>query len=121
MFLVALGSGGIKPCVSAFGGEQFKLPEQLKQLNYFYSMFYFCINLGSLGATLTMPLLRSQKCFGEKDCYSLGFIVPAALMGLAVIVFFIGTNHYVIVPSHGNVIIDTSKVIKVSSIKTEHF
>ena len=30
--LIALGTGGIKPCVSAFGGDQFNLPEQEKQL-----------------------------------------------------------------------------------------
>jgi solute carrier family 15 oligopeptide transporter 1 len=30
--LIALGTGGIKPCVAAFGGDQFKLPEQERQL-----------------------------------------------------------------------------------------
>jgi len=36
--LIALGTGGIKPCVSSFGGDQFKLPEQEKQLKvYFYN------------------------------------------------------------------------------------
>ena len=28
LFLIAVGTGGIKPCVASFGGEQFKLPEQ---------------------------------------------------------------------------------------------
>jgi solute carrier family 15 oligopeptide transporter 1 len=32
LFMIALGTGGIKPCVAAFGGDQFKLPEQEKQL-----------------------------------------------------------------------------------------
>jgi len=30
--LIALGTGGIKPCVSAFGGDQFEIPRQQKQL-----------------------------------------------------------------------------------------
>ena len=30
--LIALGTGGIKPCVAAFGGDQFKLPNQERQL-----------------------------------------------------------------------------------------
>ena len=30
--LIALGTGGIKPCVASFGGDQFKLPEQEAQL-----------------------------------------------------------------------------------------
>jgi solute carrier family 15 oligopeptide transporter 1 len=39
--LIALGTGGIKPCVSAFGGDQFKLPEQEKQLKVIKSSKYF--------------------------------------------------------------------------------
>ena len=39
--LIAVGTGGIKPCVSAFGGDQFQLPEQERQLQTFFSFFYF--------------------------------------------------------------------------------
>jgi dipeptide/tripeptide permease len=38
--LIALGTGGIKPCVSSFGGDQFKLPEQERQLKVFDLLFY---------------------------------------------------------------------------------
>ncbi len=51
LLVIAIGSGGIKPCVSAFGGEQFKLPQQAKQLAVFFSMFYFAVNAGSLIST----------------------------------------------------------------------
>ena len=47
LFLIAVGTGGIKPCVSAFGGDQFKLPEQERQLQTFFSVFYFAINAGT--------------------------------------------------------------------------
>ena len=56
--LIALGTGGIKPCVSAFGGDQFKLPEQERQLQTFFSVFYFAINAGSLISTALTPILR---------------------------------------------------------------
>ena len=36
LLLIGLGSGGIKPCVAAFGGDQFKIPEQAKQLATFF-------------------------------------------------------------------------------------
>lgn len=41
LVLIAVGTGGIKPCVSAFGGDQFQLPLQEKMLNQFFSIFYF--------------------------------------------------------------------------------
>lgn len=81
LLLIATGTGGIKPCVSAFGGDQFKLPEQVKYLSYYFSLFYFSINAGSLISMFFTPILRADvHCFGEKDCYSLAFGVPGALM-----------------------------------------
>ena len=70
--LIAFGSGGIKPCVAAFGGEQFKMPQQAAQLAIFFSMFYFSVNSGSFVSTAITPILREDvKCFGQDDCYSL--------------------------------------------------
>lgn len=79
--LVALGSGGIKPCVAAFGGDQFKMPEQAAQMATFFSIFYFAINSGSLISTTITPILRADvHCFGDNDCFSLAFGVPGMLM-----------------------------------------
>ena len=50
--VIGLGTGGIKPCVSAFGGDQFK-NEQKKHLDTFFSMFYLSINIGAfIGCSL---------------------------------------------------------------------
>jgi dipeptide/tripeptide permease len=43
--LVALGTGGIKPNVSAFGGDQIDPPEPIA-LQRFFSFFYAAINAG---------------------------------------------------------------------------
>ncbi len=51
LVLIAVGTGGIKPCVAAFGGDQFKIPEQAKMLATFFSLFYMSINAGSLIST----------------------------------------------------------------------
>lgn len=83
--MIALGTGGIKPCVATFGGDQFILPQQEKYLVTFFSVFYFSINSGSLISSFLTPELRNGvKCFGEQDCYSLAFIVPAILMILSI-------------------------------------
>ena len=58
--LIAIGTGGIKPCVSAFGGDQFRLPEQERQLQTFFSVFYFSINAGSFISTIVTPILRCE-------------------------------------------------------------
>uniref|UniRef100_A0A671RVM1 Solute carrier family 15 member 1a n=1 Tax=Sinocyclocheilus anshuiensis TaxID=1608454 RepID=A0A671RVM1_9TELE len=61
LILIALGTGGIKPCVAAFGGDQFQ-EHQSRQLNTFFSVFYLCINAGSLLSTLITPVLRGTYC-----------------------------------------------------------
>ena len=43
LLLVGMGTGGIKPCVATFGGDQFHLPEQAKQQTTFFSIFYWAV------------------------------------------------------------------------------
>ena len=64
MFLVAFGTGGIKPCVSAFVGDQFK-PGQEKQMTTVYGLFYWSINFGSF-----FDLFREgqEELAHEEDC-----------------------------------------------------
>ena len=103
--LIALGTGGIKPCVSAFGGDQFKLPEQERQLQTFFSVFYFSINAGSFLSTIVTPILREDvECFGDTTCYSLAFGVPAALMAIAILIIVLGKPLYKMNPPQGNIL-----------------
>lgn len=113
--LIALGSGGIKPCVAAFGGDQFKLPEQAKQLATFFSLFYFAINSGSLISTSITPILRQDvSCYEQDDCYSLAFGVPGVLMVVSIFIFIFGKFLYKINPPSGNMFVLVSKCIGVS-------
>ena len=81
LLLIAIGTGGIKPCVAAFGGDQFHLPQQKKLLQQFFSIFYFTINSGGFVGMILIPILRkSITCFGDDTCYAIGFGFPAALM-----------------------------------------
>ncbi|XP_030079969.1 peptide transporter family 1-like isoform X2 [Drosophila hydei] len=110
--LIALGSGGIKPCVSAFGGDQFKVPEQLKQITSFFSLFYFSINAGSLISTTVTPILREDvHCFDDINCYPLAFGVPAILMIISVVIFVLGRPLYKIKPPAGNMVVLVSSTI----------
>ncbi|KAL5982539.1 hypothetical protein ACLOJK_016612 [Asimina triloba] len=48
--LIALGTGGIKPCVSSFGADQFDEAdkEEASQKYAFFNWFFFAINMGVL-------------------------------------------------------------------------
>ena len=90
---IAFGSGGIKPCVSAFMGDQFK-PEQSHLLQKAYGAFYWAINFGSFFSFLVIPWIK------DKSGYALAFGVPGILMALATLIFWLGTKFYIRVPTN---------------------
>lgn len=89
--LIALGSGGIKPCVSAHVGDQFKA-NQSHLLKKVYELFYFMINFGSTFSTIITPW--TLKAYGPE----VAFGIPGVLMLLATFVFWMGRNEFVHVP-----------------------
>jgi POT family proton-dependent oligopeptide transporter len=91
--LIALGSGGIKPCVSAFMGEQFT-PEQSHLMQKAYGAFYWAINFGSFFSFLIIPWVKNH--YG----YSLAFAVPGIFMAIATFIFWRGKKFYIIVPTN---------------------
>ncbi|XP_050514437.1 peptide transporter family 1-like isoform X2 [Diabrotica virgifera virgifera] len=112
LLLIAVGTGGIKPCVAAFGGDQFRLPQQEKDLERFFSLFYFSINAGSLISTFITPILRNDvHCFGNESCFPLAFAVPGILMIISVVIFGLGRPTYKIKKPEGNVIVQVTKCI----------
>jgi POT family proton-dependent oligopeptide transporter len=89
--LIALGSGGIKPCVSSFVGDQFDQTNK-HRAKVVFDAFYWIINFGSFFASLLMPIfLRS---LGP----AIAFGVPGALMFISTVVLWLGRKHYVMVP-----------------------
>jgi POT family proton-dependent oligopeptide transporter len=92
--LIAAGAGGIKPCVSAFVGDQFGAAQQ-PLLQRIYGWFYWAINLGSFAAKIAIPLLLLWG--GPR----VAFALPGVLMVIALAVFWAGRRHYVIPPPSG--------------------
>ncbi|MFO1458263.1 MAG: POT family MFS transporter [Verrucomicrobiota bacterium] len=89
--LIALGAGGIKPCVSAFVGDQFRA-DQMHLLPRVYGLFYWSINLGAMLAFALIPLVRDHLGFGW------AFGIPGVFMALATLVFRMGSSRYVKLP-----------------------
>ncbi|KAF7034712.1 hypothetical protein CFC21_045693 [Triticum aestivum] len=90
LYLVALGTGGIKPCVSSFGADQFDEHDdgERRSKSSFFNWFYFSINIGALVASSV--LVYVQERFG----WGWGFGIPAVVMLTAVGSFFVGTPLY---------------------------
>ncbi|OQV15159.1 Solute carrier family 15 member 2 [Hypsibius exemplaris] len=104
LLLVAVGTGGIKPCVVSYGGDQF-VEGQERYREQFFSVFYFCINAGSLVSTFVTPILRSDlPCLGKDGCYPAAFGLPAALLAIAVVLFVVGRPFYRNLAPSGNIL-----------------
>ena len=94
LFFVAVGSGGIKPCVSAHVGDQFGASNQ-HLLSKVFGWFDFSINFGSFFSTLITPVLL--KRYGP----AWAFGIPAVLMALATLVFWMGRYRFIHIPPAG--------------------
>jgi len=92
--LIAMGAGGIKPCVSANVGDQFGATNQ-HLLTRVFSWFYFSINFGSAFSTLLIPELLDRRS------PALAFGTPGILMLIATIIFWSGRKKFVHIPPAG--------------------
>ncbi|HWZ23314.1 MAG TPA: POT family MFS transporter [Cytophagaceae bacterium] len=92
--MIAIGSGGIKPCVSALVGDQFNKDSQ-HLLEKVYNLFYLSINVGATVSTILTPYLLRN--YGP----SLAFGVPGALMIFATLIFWLGRHRYTTPPPVG--------------------
>jgi POT family proton-dependent oligopeptide transporter len=92
--LIAIGAGGIKPCVSSHVGDQFGISNK-HLISRVFGWFYFSINLGAFAAMLIIPWLLDS--YGS----SVAFGIPGVLMLLATIAFWTGRYRFVHIPPSG--------------------
>lgn len=91
LFLIGLGAGGIKSCVSAHVGDQFGSHNE-HLLERAYGWFYLAINLGAFFSMLITPWLL--KHYGHQAAFAL----PGILMGFATFFFWLGRHKFVHIP-----------------------
>ncbi len=89
--LIALGSGGIKPCVAAFVGDQFDQTNK-HRAKVVFEAFYWIINFGSFFASLLMPIFLKQ--LGP----AFAFGVPGVLMFISTMILWLGRKKYIMIP-----------------------
>ncbi len=92
--LIALGAGGIKPCVSAHVGDQFGWANR-HLISRTFGWFYAAINLGAFVSTLLTPWVLER--YGPHWAFG----IPGLLMALATLLFWMGRKRFVHVPPAG--------------------
>ncbi len=95
LFLIGVGAGGIKPCVSAHVGDQFGNKNK-HLLSKVFSWFYFSINVGAMVSMFLIPILIEK--FGPH----VAFGIPGILMLIATFFFWLGRKEFIHVPPRGH-------------------
>ncbi|KAL0448361.1 UNVERIFIED_CONTAM: protein NRT1/ PTR FAMILY 8.1 [Sesamum latifolium] len=98
LYLVALGSGGMKPCVSSYGADQFDDADEVEKghKSSFFNWLYFSTNIGVLIDCSIPVLIQVNIGWGWR------YGVSAMAMAIAVVFFFSGARVYRYQKSGGN-------------------
>lgn len=110
LYLIALGTGGLKSSVSGFGTDQFdeKNEAEKTQMTYFFNRFFFFISLGTLTAVTVLVYIQDEV--GR----SLAYGICTISMFVAILVILSGTKRYRYKKSAGSPIVNIFQVLVVS-------
>lgn len=107
LYLIALGTGGLKSSVSGFGTDQFdeKDDKEKSQMAYFFNRFFFFISIGTLTAVTVLVYIQ------DEISRSVAYGICSISMFLAILIFFSGTKRYRYKKSSGSPIVQILQVI----------
>ncbi|TVU31420.1 hypothetical protein EJB05_23104 [Eragrostis curvula] len=90
LYLVAIGSGGVKPCTSTFGADQFDINDtvELAKKGSFFNWYYFMVSASSLLSGTIIVWLQ------DNVSWAVGYAIPLALMLFSLAVFVAGSRVY---------------------------
>ncbi|KAK9684544.1 hypothetical protein RND81_10G217100 [Saponaria officinalis] len=107
LFLLAVGSGLIRPCSIAFGADQFDTSTEKgrAQLSRFYNWWYFSFTISLLIALTAVVYVQTNVS------WVIGFGIPTACFALSIIVFLLGCHTYIYKHPQGSIFVDMVKVV----------
>lgn len=113
LYVIAIGTGGLKSSVSGFGTDQFdeKDEKEKAQMAYFFNRFFLFISIGTLTAVTVLVYIQDEV--GRSWAYG----ICSVSMFLAIIVFLYGTKRYRYKKSMGSPIVHIFQVIVAATRK----
>ncbi|VAH00737.1 unnamed protein product [Triticum turgidum subsp. durum] len=113
LYLIALGTGGLKSSVSGFGTDQFDEREDRERaaMGYFFDRFFFFISLGTLLAVTVLVYIQDH--IGRSWAYGL----CSGAMLVAIAVFLSGTKRYRYKRSSGSPVVHILQVLVAAARK----
>ncbi|CAK7337388.1 unnamed protein product [Dovyalis caffra] len=107
LYLIALGTGGLKSSVSGFGTDQFdeENEKEKSHMAYFFNRFFFFISIGTLMAVTVLVYIQDEV--GRSWAYG----ICSVSMFIAIFVFLSGTRQYRYKRSSGSPIVHIFQVI----------
>lgn len=106
LYLVALGSGCVKPNMIAHGADQFNQdnPKQSKKLSTYFNAAYFAFSVGELIALTILVWVQTHSGM------DVGFGVSAVAMAMGLISLVSGTLYYRNKPPQGSILTPIAQV-----------
>ncbi|KAE8767377.1 Nitrate/chlorate transporter [Hordeum vulgare] len=113
LYLIALGTGGLKSSVSGFGTDQFDERDDRERaaMGYFFDRFFFFISLGTLLAVTVLVYIQDHV--GRSWAYGL----CSGAMLIAIAVFLSGTKRYRYKRSSGSPVVHILQVLVAAARK----
>ncbi|PWA52611.1 Major facilitator superfamily domain, general substrate transporter [Artemisia annua] len=114
--IMSIGSGGIRPCSLAFGADQFDRPENPKNakiLQRYFNWYYASVGISVMVSVTVIVYIQTVKG------WIVGFGIPAGLMLLSTVMFFLGSSLYVKVKANKSMFSGFFQVIS-ASFKNKH-
>jgi len=85
-FYSAIGVGAVQANMALFGAEQIR---EQKTMRHYFDKYYAAVNTGGL---IAFGFIAYEQ---QNDSYFIGYIIPAGLLIIALIVFLIGYKFYI--------------------------
>lgn len=116
IYVIAFGTGGIKPNVSTLGADQFdeRYEKDRTEKASFFNWFYWSVNLGAMISYTLITYICTfgiPQLGGEPWGFFVGYTIPCLSMIVAIFIFVSGFKKYKKMPPTGSVLSRSAGIV----------